>query len=114
MGASRTINRIYKLVLTLSVVIQLSLFFVVSAVALWLDQLTHGAIAVMATQSAVYQAFLMVVVVVGFRFSSHDVDSFDTFLVTSSLAFDGMSVLMSFSLVSANVICRAGLPQGRS
>ena len=64
MGASRTINRIYKLVLTLSVVIQLSLFFVVAAVALWLDQLFHGAIAVMATQSNTYQAFLMVVIVV--------------------------------------------------
>lgn len=62
-GASRTINRIYKLVLTLSVVIQLSLFFVVAAVALWLDQLFHGAIAIMATQSNTYQAFLMVVIV---------------------------------------------------
>jgi hypothetical protein len=52
------------LVLTLSIIIQLSLFFVVSAVAIWLDQLAGGAIAVMATQSAVYQAFLMVVIVV--------------------------------------------------
>jgi len=32
-------------------------------VALWLDQLFHGAIAVMATQSNTYQAFLMVVIV---------------------------------------------------
>jgi len=62
-GASRSINRIYKLVLTLSIVIQLSLFFVVLAVALWLDQLYHGAIAVMATQSDVYQAFLMIILV---------------------------------------------------
>lgn len=77
MGASRAINRMYKLVLTLSIVIQLSFFFVVLAVALWLDQLSHGAIAVMATQSAVYQAFLMVVVVVGYQFPLHDVDSFD-------------------------------------
>jgi hypothetical protein len=60
-GASRTINRVYKLVLTLSTVIQLSLFFVVTAVTLWLDQLYNGAIAVMATQSSVYQAFLTVV-----------------------------------------------------
>ncbi|KAH9968726.1 hypothetical protein BC827DRAFT_276462 [Russula dissimulans] len=62
-GASRSINRIYKLVLTLSIVIQLSLFFVVLAVALWLDQLYHGAIAIMATQSDVYQAFLMIIIV---------------------------------------------------
>ena len=64
MGASRTINRIYKLVLTLSIVIQLSLFFVVTAVTLWLDQLYHGAIAIMATQSNVYEAFLTIVIVV--------------------------------------------------
>jgi hypothetical protein len=62
-GASRTINKIYKLVLTLSIVIQLSLFFVVSAVALWLDQLYNGAIAVMASQSTVYQTFLIIVLV---------------------------------------------------
>ncbi|KAI0004096.1 hypothetical protein BJV74DRAFT_423884 [Russula compacta] len=61
-GASRTINRIYKLVLTLSIVIQLSLFFVILAVILWLDQIYNGAIGVMATQSNVYQAFLMIVI----------------------------------------------------
>ncbi|KAI9511762.1 hypothetical protein F5148DRAFT_1274103 [Russula earlei] len=62
-GASVSINRIYKLVLTLSIVIQLSLFFVVLAVALWLDQLYNGAIAVMSTQSNLYQVFLMVILV---------------------------------------------------
>jgi hypothetical protein len=62
-GASRTINKIYKLVLTLSIVIQLSLFFVLSAVALWLDQLYNGAIAVMATQSRVYQTVSIIVLV---------------------------------------------------
>jgi hypothetical protein len=71
-GASRMINRIYKLVLTLSVVIQLSLFFVVLAVAAWLDQLFNGAIAVMATQSNVYEAFLMIVIVVGYQFPSYE------------------------------------------
>ncbi|KAH9065911.1 hypothetical protein EDB87DRAFT_1554553, partial [Lactarius vividus] len=60
-GASRTINKIYKLILTLSIVIQLSLFFVITAVALWLDQLCNGAIAVMATQSKVYETFLVIV-----------------------------------------------------
>ncbi|KAH8997468.1 hypothetical protein EDB92DRAFT_2061794 [Lactarius akahatsu] len=60
-GASRTINKIYKLILTLSIVIQLSLFFVVTAVALWLDQLCNGAIAVMATQSKIYEIFLVIV-----------------------------------------------------
>jgi len=62
-GASRSINRVYKLVLTLSTVIQLELFFVVTAVALWLDQLYHGAIALMATQSNLYQVFLTIVII---------------------------------------------------
>jgi len=61
-GASRTINRIYKLVLTLSTVIQLSLFFVVTAVVIWLDQLYNGAIAVMASQSNLYHAMVTVVI----------------------------------------------------
>jgi hypothetical protein len=60
------------LVLTLSIVIQLSLFFVVAAVALWLDQLYNGAIGVMATQSSVYQTFLMIVIVVSYRLFSPD------------------------------------------
>ena len=67
-GASRTINRIYKLVLTLSTVIQLSLFFVVTAVIIWLDQLYNGAIAVMATKSNLYHAMLTLVIAVGYHF----------------------------------------------
>ncbi|KAI0047810.1 hypothetical protein FA95DRAFT_1518454 [Auriscalpium vulgare] len=60
-GASMSINRIYKLVLTLSIVIQLSLFFVVAAVALWLDQTYNGAIGSMALRAKLYQAVLTVV-----------------------------------------------------
>lgn len=43
-GASLTISRVYKIVLTLSIVIQISLFFIVTSIALWLDQLWNGAI----------------------------------------------------------------------
>jgi len=41
-GASLTINRVYKLVLTLSIVLQLSLFFMGATVSLFLDQLFNG------------------------------------------------------------------------
>jgi hypothetical protein len=68
-GASRTINRIYKLVLTLSTVIQLSLFFVVTAVTIWLDQLINGAIGVMAKKSNLIHAMLTLVIIVGYHFS---------------------------------------------
>ncbi|KAF8592010.1 hypothetical protein K439DRAFT_1379802 [Ramaria rubella] len=54
-GASLTINRIYKLVLSLSIAIQLALFFVVSAAALWLDQLYNGAIGRLATMGSLYK-----------------------------------------------------------
>jgi hypothetical protein len=66
-GASRTINRIYKLVLVLSTVIQLTLFFVVGTAALWIDQLYNGAIGVLTTQgsSNLHQALLVLVLVVG-------------------------------------------------
>ena len=67
-----TINRIYKLVLTLSIVIQLSLFFVILAVILWLDQIYNGDIGVMATQSNIYQAFLMIIIVVCQQFPFSD------------------------------------------
>jgi hypothetical protein len=48
------------------------LFFIVAAVALWLDQLYNGAIGVMATQSSVYQTFLMIVIVVSYHLFSPD------------------------------------------
>lgn len=41
-GASIAISRVYKLVLMLSIVIQMSLFFMVIAISLWLDQLFNG------------------------------------------------------------------------
>ncbi|THU91634.1 hypothetical protein K435DRAFT_840922 [Dendrothele bispora CBS 962.96] len=41
-GASLTINRIYKLVLVLSIVLQLSLFFMGATVGLWIDNLFNG------------------------------------------------------------------------
>jgi hypothetical protein len=95
-GASRVINRVYKLILTLSTVIQLSLFCVVSAVSLWLDQLSHGAIGVLTTQSSVYQGFLVVVLVVGYRYRFHYPTLADLpFIVGHSLAFDGMSMFIS-------------------
>ncbi|KAJ3824035.1 hypothetical protein F5878DRAFT_627986 [Lentinula raphanica] len=41
-GASFTINRIYKLVLVLSIALQLSFFFMGATVGLWIDSLING------------------------------------------------------------------------
>lgn len=54
-GASLTINRIYKIVLTLSITIQLSLFFMVVTVSLWIDQLLNSAIGDVATFTVLYK-----------------------------------------------------------
>jgi len=54
-GASLTINRVYKIVLTLSITIQLSLFFMVVTVALWIDQLFNGQIAQLAKLATLYK-----------------------------------------------------------
>ncbi|KZV74698.1 hypothetical protein PENSPDRAFT_681658 [Peniophora sp. CONT] len=62
-GASRTIKRVYQLVLVLSVTIQLSLFFVVASVALWLDQICNGAIGRLAKEHKTYEVLLYIVLV---------------------------------------------------
>jgi len=57
-----TISRVYKLVLVLSIVIQLSLFFMVIAISLWLDQLFNGNIGRLAT-SPVYKPLSIVTLI---------------------------------------------------
>jgi len=54
-GASLTINRIYKIVLTLSITIQLSLFFMAVTVSLWIDQLMNSTIGDLATFTVLYK-----------------------------------------------------------
>ncbi|KZT36026.1 hypothetical protein SISSUDRAFT_1050474 [Sistotremastrum suecicum HHB10207 ss-3] len=55
-GANRSISRIYKLVLSLSVALQLSLFFIVVSMALWIDQLWNGAIGSLAVHGTLYRS----------------------------------------------------------
>jgi len=54
-GASLTINRIYKLVLTLSITILLSLFFMAVTVSLWIDQLMNSIIGDLTTFQILYK-----------------------------------------------------------
>jgi hypothetical protein len=63
-GASLAINRVYKLVLTLSITIQLSLFFMVVTVALWIDQLFNGVIAKLAAYHKLYQITCTITLIV--------------------------------------------------
>ncbi|KAF8488183.1 hypothetical protein JB92DRAFT_3085440 [Gautieria morchelliformis] len=59
-GASLTINRIYKLVLLLSIALQLGLFFIVAAAALWIDQLYNGPVGRLASLGPLYKGGIIV------------------------------------------------------
>jgi len=54
-GASLTINRIYKIVLVLSIVIQLGLFFMLVTVSLWIDQLWNSPIGDLTNLRVIYK-----------------------------------------------------------
>ncbi|KAF8641210.1 hypothetical protein AX17_000844 [Amanita inopinata Kibby_2008] len=54
-GASLTINRIYQLVLLLSIAIQLALFFMATTVSLWIDRLVNSAIGDLAQYRVLYK-----------------------------------------------------------
>lgn len=62
-GASLDINRIYKLVLILSINIQLSLFFMAAAVSVWLDRLINNSIGDLATERNLYLASSIIVLI---------------------------------------------------
>lgn len=62
-GASCRIKQVYMLVLALSIAIQLSLFFIVASIALWIDQLYNGAIGQLGMQQTVYKAIFIAVLV---------------------------------------------------
>lgn len=63
-GASLTINRIYKFVLILSITIQLSLFFMIVTVSLWIDQLMNNTIGDFATLQKLYKVTSMITLAV--------------------------------------------------
>ncbi|KAI1797578.1 hypothetical protein LXA43DRAFT_877443, partial [Ganoderma leucocontextum] len=60
-GASRTINRIYNLVLMFSIAIQLALFFVGASAALWVDQVYNGNIGRLTMRPTFFKAVMITV-----------------------------------------------------
>ena len=63
-GASRTINKVYNLVLMFSIAIQLSLFFVGASAALWIDQVYHGNIGRLTRDPKLFTGLMIVVLIV--------------------------------------------------
>ncbi|KAH9912239.1 uncharacterized protein BXZ73DRAFT_107524 [Epithele typhae] len=62
-GASRTINRVYNSVLVLSIVIQLSLFFIGASAALWLDQVSNGNIGRLTGDPMLFKGVMITVLI---------------------------------------------------
>ena len=63
-GASRAISRFYDVVLVLSIVIQLSLFFIIVSASLWLDQILNGNIAHLTTRRTAFEVAMAFVIIV--------------------------------------------------
>lgn len=59
-----TVSRAYRIILIFSIVIQLSLFFIIVAVSLWIDQIYNGDIARLTTKSEIFRGIDMFVQVV--------------------------------------------------
>ncbi|KAH8100487.1 hypothetical protein BXZ70DRAFT_1022326, partial [Cristinia sonorae] len=65
-GASLTINRLYNVVLVLSIVIQLSGFFIVVSGGLWIDQVFNGDIGRLTDSATFFKATMIIVLIVLF------------------------------------------------
>lgn len=63
-GASLTINRVYQIVLVLSIAIQLCTFFIAVTVSLWLDQLFNEAIENQITFEKLYKITSIITLIV--------------------------------------------------
>ncbi|CAE6515502.1 unnamed protein product [Rhizoctonia solani] len=58
-GASRVMNRAYRLVLAFSIHLQCAVYFFVTSIALWVDELLNGSIACFAEHQAVYKGIFI-------------------------------------------------------
>ncbi|KAG9121326.1 hypothetical protein FRC07_002746 [Ceratobasidium sp. 392] len=58
-GASRVMNRAYRLVLAFSIHLQLAVYFFVTSSALWVDELLNGPIACFAQHRSIYEGIFI-------------------------------------------------------
>ncbi|KAL5631906.1 hypothetical protein ACGC1H_000065 [Rhizoctonia solani] len=58
-GASRVMNRAYRLVLAFSIHLQCAVYFIVTSSALWVDELLNGSIACFAEHEAIYKGVVI-------------------------------------------------------
>lgn len=63
-GASLSVNHMYKLVLGLSVVLQLSVFFIVSSMVLWIEQISKGPASLIEEHALAYEIMYLVIIIV--------------------------------------------------
>ncbi|KAL1741800.1 hypothetical protein HDZ31DRAFT_66583 [Schizophyllum fasciatum] len=63
-GASPQIHKVYKIVLSLSVALQLALFFTLVTTAIWIDKIARGNIRRIAFHSKIYKAAFIITAIV--------------------------------------------------
>lgn len=63
-GASLSVNHMYKLVLGLSVVLQLSVFFIVSSMVLWIEQISKGPASLIEEHALAYEIMYLIIIIV--------------------------------------------------
>lgn len=64
LGANAAVNRAYRLVLALSIFLQLDLFFLISWSALWLNQICTGPVFVIIRHGTIYKTIFAILVLV--------------------------------------------------
>lgn len=64
-GTSTQVNTVYKLVLTLSVSLQLAGFFIFASTAIWIDKVSSGAISHVAIHLSLYRVAFVVTTILG-------------------------------------------------
>ncbi|KAF8528035.1 hypothetical protein BU17DRAFT_38723 [Hysterangium stoloniferum] len=92
-GASIKINRMYKLVLSLSIAIQLALFFIVAAAALWIDQLCNGSVGHLSKLANIYKAGIIIMFVLLVPWLTLGWFAIRREMRKSCLAFLGLSII---------------------
>lgn len=92
-GASIKINRMYKLVLSLSIAIQLAVFFIVAAAALWIDQLYNGSVGHLSNLANVYKTGIIIMFVLLVPWLTLGWFAIRREMRKSCLAFLGLSIM---------------------
>lgn len=86
-GASRVMNRAYRLVLAFSINLQVALYFFVTSTVMWVDALLNGPVARFAEHASIYKGVFITSILVGINMHCYCFtrDVYPSYLATPSL-----------------------------